>query len=59
MWVIVTMWRHSCANSMARVGVANYQHSTASPVLQDKYWREGQGESPKWGKVVESPGSKV
>ena len=26
---------------MARVGVANYQHSTASPVLQDKYWREG------------------
>ncbi|CAJ1345081.1 unnamed protein product, partial [Effrenium voratum] len=26
---------------MARVGVANYQHSTATPVLQDKYWREG------------------
>lgn len=25
---------------MARIGVANYQHSTASPVLQDKYWRE-------------------
>ncbi|CAJ1397594.1 unnamed protein product [Effrenium voratum] len=21
--------------------VANYQHSTATPVLQDKYWREG------------------
>ena len=21
--------------------VANYIHSTASPVLQDKYWREG------------------
>eukprot|EP00438_Fugacium_kawagutii_P014327 Skav232171 [mRNA] locus=scaffold4749:32750:48362:- [translate_table: standard] len=29
------------SQAMARVGVANYQHSTASPVLQDKYWREG------------------
>lgn len=28
-------------HGMARVGVANYQHSTATPVLQDKYWREG------------------
>eukprot|EP00933_Yihiella_yeosuensis_P046052 TRINITY_DN4151_c0_g5_i1.p1 TRINITY_DN4151_c0_g5~~TRINITY_DN4151_c0_g5_i1.p1 ORF type:complete len:168 (-),score=22.46 TRINITY_DN4151_c0_g5_i1:152-655(-) len=26
---------------MARVGVANYAHSTDNPVKQDLYWREG------------------
>lgn len=33
--------RLSFCTSLIFAQVANYIHSTASPVLQDKYWREG------------------